>query len=260
MWPDTLYSLQGLVLCADVEADRSSFDVERVHTVILYQHLSILWSPQLDERLDRRRQTDRQTDRQTNSAACSNPSFWEKLLEKQKVNIPQLLKTLQINTSHLADIKICQFLLRWETGSVWLKVSQLTWSVKKRCFSTMPKRPAMVSSSFFFSSSLGRLEKKTTWLPWPLTGLSIDLSIGLSVNRSSFWRSNIKTISVRGWWRGHTARGWWWRLLPRWLAVSWTGRRWVVCCTEMLGAARSRWPCPELPRDCSSLGRPDRDK
>ncbi|TNN81878.1 hypothetical protein EYF80_007786 [Liparis tanakae] len=42
---------------------------------------------------------------------------------------------------------------------------RLTWSVRNRCFSTVPKRSAMVSSSILRSSSRGRLEKNTTWLP-----------------------------------------------------------------------------------------------
>lgn len=59
-----LYSLEGLVLGADVEADGSSFDGERVHTVILHQHLCVLGGSQLDERLDA--QTD-QTDQNVHS-------------------------------------------------------------------------------------------------------------------------------------------------------------------------------------------------
>lgn len=45
------HSLEGLVLGADVEADRSSFDGQLVHAVILDEHLCVLRRPKLDERL-----------------------------------------------------------------------------------------------------------------------------------------------------------------------------------------------------------------
>lgn len=51
-WRFAADSLQRLVLGADVEADQSTFDGERVHAVVLDQHLGVLRGPQLDERLD----------------------------------------------------------------------------------------------------------------------------------------------------------------------------------------------------------------
>lgn len=48
---DDADSLEGLVLCADVEADGSAFDGERIERVVLDHHLGVLGAPQLDEGL-----------------------------------------------------------------------------------------------------------------------------------------------------------------------------------------------------------------
>lgn len=67
-----LYLLQRLVLGADVEADASPFDGERVHAVVLHQHLSVTWRPQLDKGLK---------DTQRPSVSISDWCFFRSLMK-----------------------------------------------------------------------------------------------------------------------------------------------------------------------------------
>lgn len=47
--PGGCYSLEGLILGADVEADLAPFDGEGVHGVVLHHHLGVLRRSQLDK-------------------------------------------------------------------------------------------------------------------------------------------------------------------------------------------------------------------